>query len=195
MIIRIEKALLESMHLLKAVPKAEWRTQLTGIIFEKDGTIWAGNGHVALVARTGNAIEEAMVLDIEKTPASGKKYQFAIIDTLQGTCSYIPAFEGIDEASDDECVARRLAVSAVKLISANRIIKLANPIPPSPQPVKEIVFDADYLALLPKVADLFEKQEGGKFAFALTGNNSASLVKVRAGQSFKLTFIIMPIVV
>ncbi|QAX92363.1 RusA-like Holliday junction resolvase [Pantoea phage vB_PagM_LIET2] len=195
MIFRIDKAVLESMHLLKAAPKAEWRTQLTGIIFEKDGTIWAGNGHVALVARTGKEFEEEMALDIDKTPAAGKKYQFAIIDTAQGTCSYIPPFEGIESATDEECIAHRLAMSVVKIISSNRIIKLSNPIPPKPEAVKEIVFDADYLALLPKVADLFSKQEGGKFAFSLTGSNTAALVKVRAGQSFKLTFILMPIVV
>jgi hypothetical protein len=195
MIIRIEKPLLESMHLLRAVPKADWREQLVGITFEKGGTIWAGNGHVALVGRTAIPIERDIVLNIEKTPAAAKKYHFAILDTQQGICSFIPAFDGMEEASDEDCINRRLGVVKVAEISATRVIKLASPIPPVVEKVDTIVFDADYLAILPKIADLFQKQEGGKFAFNLTGSNTAALIKVRAGQDYKLTVIMMPIVV
>lgn len=193
MIIRIEKPLLESMQLAKALPKNEFRTQLTGIMFEEDGTVWAANGHIALVARTGKAIEKSAVLGIEKTPASGKKYHTAVIDTQQELCHYVPEFDGIATASDDEMISRAIAVGKVENVRVNRVIELANPIPPEVKPVSEIVFDADYLGLLPKIADLYSKQEGGKFAFKLTGDNTASLIKVRAGQGYMLTFIMMPI--
>ncbi len=195
MIIRIEKPLLESMQLMKAIPKAEWRNKLTGIIFDADGTIWASNGHICLVARGQKKLERSLTLNIEKTPASGKKYQFAIIDTDSRTCSFIPAFDGWQDASDEEALARSIAVVKAEEVIENREIKLKNPVPAEVKPVTEIVFDADYLAMLPKIADLYEKQEGGKFAFKLTGDNTASLVKVRAGQGYMLTFIIMPIIV
>lgn len=193
MIIRIEKPLLESMQLAKALAKNEFRTQLTGIMFEENGTVWASNGHVALVARTGKAIEKNIVLNIDKTPATGRKYHTAVIDTQQSLCHFVPEFEGMAAASDEEMISRAIAVGKAETVSVNRVIEMANPIPPEVKPVSEIVFDADYLGLLPKIADLFSKQEGGKFAFKLTGDNTASLIKVRAGQGYMLTFIIMPI--
>lgn len=193
MIIRIEKPLLESMHLFRALPKEDWRKQLTGIIFEADGTVWAANGHVALIARTDKKIDRDVVLSIEKTPAAGKKYQLAIINTEEGICSFIPAFEGIDNATDEECIAQRLAVVKAEEITGGRVIKMEVPVPPDPQPVKGVVFDGDYLTLLSKVADLYGKQEGGKFAIRLTGEHTAALTKIRAGQDYKLSVVLMPI--
>lgn len=194
MIIKIEKALLESMQLFHAVPKNEWRTKLTGIIFDQDGTVWASNGHVCLVARTGKKIERDITLSIDKTPASGKKYHFAIIDTDARTCSFIPEFEGHDQATPEECLQRSIAVVKAEELVDNRGLKIKNVIPPEVKPVSSITFDADYLGLLPKIAALYGKQEGGKFVFNLTGDNTATLSKIRAGQGYQLTFIIMPIV-
>lgn len=195
MIIRIPKPLLESLQLAKALPKNEFRTQLTGIMFEPDGTVWASNGHIALVARTSIAIEQSVVLNIDKTPASGKKYHTAVIDTQTALCHYVPEFEGMERATDAELISQAIAVAKADQVSVNRVISLANPVPPETKPVTRIVFDADYLGLLPKIADLYSKQEGGKFSFALTGDNTASLVRIKAGQDYKLTFIIMPIIV
>lgn len=185
--LHITRPLLEAMHLVKGAPNKEWRRWMLGICFYADGQVAATNGHV-LAASPGFPPQDApedfagVCLEIPKTAAALKKYDKAVIDLGKNTISYL------DENGNE------IGLQAVKVIHVNGGLPKVGAVierPPA-APKNEFVFNPGYLALIEKIALLFEKKLEKKVYVRIRGNDSCAFMAYPA-CGVELKFMVAPI--
>lgn len=169
--LRIDKPLLEAMHLVKGQPNKEWRGWMLGICFAADGQVFATNGHV-LAASPGYPVEDkpegfaGVCLEIPKTPANLKKYEQVVISLDEGLARYL----------DDQ--GNELGVQAVKRVETPQGLPKVGAVierPPA-EPQNEFVFNPGYLAMIEKIALLFEKKLEKKIYVRIRGTDNCAFI-------------------
>lgn len=183
---RIERALLESMHLVKATGKGEWREWMYGIIFDQQGNVFATQGHIMLCGKNNiGKPDHNFILDIPKTPVDCKKYEFAEIDT--------DALEVVYQGSA-ELEYPTVGKAGIKILEWSIPTKIATMLEAPPaEPANNFVFNPGYLSIIEKIALLWEKKLTKSVYIEIRGNDRVAFVEYKAAKAEPLKLLVCPI--